>query len=310
MKLILSFFDKFFGPKIFHSIPNDIGDNFKNLIFNFMSLRHKEKYFEFKIPDNKKMLFIYNFLFNIDSDLARGGEEVLLLSVIFSKERNSEYMQFIFKKIENEFKKNKLIFYGLYSDLSQEEEEVNKQYKNILKILDKAYKILKHKIEKEKIIKNIFREFNLDDISDTSSLLKMMARIFITTIDATIPKGAIILYDIGTIIGKQIVGILKSNSTEELIAELSNFWKKHNFGEIDEVQIIGQQINFKVYDCFECKHYSNINMTVCRFDEGVISEILTQKLKKKYYVKEIQCFGTGKNYCEFLVGLKPEYKLK
>ncbi|MGQ4874671.1 MAG: hypothetical protein ACP6IY_11435 [Promethearchaeia archaeon] len=103
-----------------------------------MSLRHKEKYFEFKIPANKKMLFIYNFLFNIDSDLARGGEEVFLLSVIFSKERNSEYMQYIFKKTENEFKKNKLIFYGLYSDLSQEEEEVNKQYKNILKILDKA----------------------------------------------------------------------------------------------------------------------------------------------------------------------------
>jgi predicted hydrocarbon binding protein len=131
---------------------------------------------------------------------------------------------------------------------------------------------------------------------------KIILKTFITSIDSTIPQGATILYDIGETLGNQINHLFVGNELRKLLSQIGDFWQRNLLGEIDEVRFESdKEFYFNVYECFECSHMPDIGQTVCKFDEGILTNILSTKLSQPVSVKEIECFATGSDHCRFKI---------
>ncbi|MEM2924743.1 MAG: helix-turn-helix domain-containing protein [Methanocellales archaeon] len=109
-----------------------------------------------------------------------------------------------------------------------------------------------------------------------------------------------ILKLIGKQVGEQIAGEFKSRKMHDLLEEIANYWKAHNLGQvsINNSTII-------VRNCIECENMPNVNSCLCGFIEGVLETILDRNLNVKSNVTEIECWGTGHDYCKFIITANP-----
>lgn len=83
----LSYFQKKIGPQIYYSFPEKVLDpRFSSRIRNIMDQALGEEFFTYKFEDLNSV----NFFFEIDSKWARGGKEMVMLSLIFDKILNLE----------------------------------------------------------------------------------------------------------------------------------------------------------------------------------------------------------------------------
>lgn len=108
-----------------------------------------------------------------------------------------------------------------------------------------------------------------------------------------------IMKRLGNDIGIKIGQGFKSDDSEGVLNELSNFWKDHELGNITIINNCNPAI--LVINCFNYYKMPCVGKTLCSFDEGIIEGIFSSRLKLKYNVKETECFGTGHDLCKFVV---------
>ena len=84
---------------------------------------------------------------------------------------------------------------------------------------------------------------------------------------------------------------------EEGIASL---WEKLKLGKVVEAT----QTRFVVEDCYMCSGLPTINDTYCKIAEGMIRGIMLKKTGENCIVKEVRCWGTGSEECEFRIERK------
>ncbi len=100
--------------------------------------------------------------------------------------------------------------------------------------------------------------------------------------------------DIGTRIGTEF----ESDNEEELLQELSVFWRSHKLGEIKVTHMSNPSI--LVTGCYHCSRMPNVGKTLCSMDEGILEGIFSSRLDIDYTIKETECFGTGFQHCKFV----------
>ncbi len=76
---------------------------------------------------------------------------------------------------------------------------------------------------------------------------------------------------------------------------LAEVWEKLKLGKVVE----SGKDRFIVEECYNCSGLPEIGKPYCKIDEGIIEGILNKKLKKRFIVKEVRCWGTGDEVCDF-----------
>ena len=151
------------------------------------------------------------------------------------------------------------------------------------------------------IIQNMFDTRKLSNKSDPGAILQSIFNTFTTVIDARVPESAKIHYDIGLKLGYNFQGFFSSKELQDLVYELQEFWRRNGFGRIEELEFKPGEIQFNVYNCFECSHIPNIGRTVCKLDEGFLSTLFSNRLTSNYEASELECFATGEDHCRFSI---------
>ncbi|MDW7733250.1 MAG: V4R domain-containing protein [Methanolobus sp.] len=104
------------------------------------------------------------------------------------------------------------------------------------------------------------------------------------------------LYDAGYDIGLNVISKqIKSSSLEGVLEELADIWKKLNLGAVE----LADANRIRVKDCYQCGHMPDVGKPLCPSDAGIIAGVLDKTIGKKHSVKEIKCWGTGYDICEF-----------
>ncbi|OLS14250.1 MAG: ArsR family transcriptional regulator [Promethearchaeota archaeon CR_4] len=302
MYLLLVHFDAMSGPRIFSAIPSQLPPEIKNLAPRFLDIPLKDTVFEFITSGHPSYQFV-NYPFEIPSPWARGNIETLLISAVFEQFLDIHTISPVIREIADNFLSRPEIFKGLYN--LQKDPGCHKQTQEIEHLLQQGAKTVGHKEEQIQIANRAFTQKFLNEESTASQVTQIFNKVFITTIDARVPQGAAILFEAGTIIGNNLVPIFISDNSEALLAEAAAFWRKYALGQIDDIRTTPNQLRFNVYECFECSHYPNIGRPVCKFDEGVLTSLLSKKLQQSIKVTETDCFATGKGRCCFTVDIEP-----
>lgn len=102
-------------------------------------------------------------------------------------------------------------------------------------------------------------------------------------------------WDIGTKIGEEF----ESYDYNNVLSELSFFWKNHDMGEMTVVN--ENKLTIIVLNCYHCGSMPNVGKTLCSMDEGIIEGVLSSRLNSNFNVREIECFGTGHDHCKFYI---------
>jgi len=85
--IVLSHFHRTIGPSVFYSYPkNMLSDKYSSEITNIMEQPHIEDFFIHTITNFSSL----NYNFNIQSKIARGRREMLMVSVIFEQQTTTE----------------------------------------------------------------------------------------------------------------------------------------------------------------------------------------------------------------------------
>ena len=115
-----------------------------------------------------------------------------------------------------------------------------------------------------------------------------------------------VLFDQGYELGKRVFSEMVSGETlEEVLRSLAQLWEELELGTV-EVLEAGDAARILVRDCYQCMHMPNVGKPLCATDEGIIAGILEGKLGTRFRVKEVECWGTGKEYCEFEIRRLPD----
>lgn len=146
--LILSYFDKIIGPKIFLKVPDNYNSNYLQYIPNLIDY-YDEGYFihEFVI------LKTANLIFQISSPLARGYMEIAMISIVLlNEEINPNFFQESLKYFVFEIKRINDIYQGFYIE-KEEIKGTRKAYIKMKDLMNLIYNSLPKKI--------LFRRFNI-----------------------------------------------------------------------------------------------------------------------------------------------------
>lgn len=104
---------------------------------------------------------------------------------------------------------------------------------------------------------------------------------------------------IGNDIGKKMSKLFVSDSLDDLLQEMADFWKSHNLGI---VEVAGHDpLTMSIYECYDCSDMPDVGRTLCALDEGLLEGIFDAGLNMTTRVKEIECFGTGYDHCKFII---------
>jgi hypothetical protein len=114
-----------------------------------------------------------------------------------------------------------------------------------------------------------------------------------------------LLYSLGYELGKEVMGEkIQGKSLDRVVEGLAEYWRHTGLGEIEVVNR-DDTLVLRIMECFDCVSMPNIGKTLCFFDAGIFAGTLEKNLKQKYSVREVKCWGTGYEYCEFEVTSSP-----
>jgi len=89
--------------------------------------------------------------------------------------------------------------------------------------------------------------------------------------------------------------ILAERIEEDDVYEgLAEIWERLRLGRVVESSVK----SFIVEECYNCSGLPEIGKPYCRIDEGIIEGILHRKGERRK-VREVKCWGTGDEVCEF-----------
>lgn len=103
----------------------------------------------------------------------------------------------------------------------------------------------------------------------------------------------LLLKKIGFDIGYHILANLVEE--EDLGDGIARLWNKFDLGEITEFGK-GKMV---VENCYFCGGLPYSGYTYCKQDEGILEGIMLRKYGEKFLIKEVECWGTGKEKCTF-----------
>ena len=228
-----------------------------------------------------------------------------MLAIQSERAEQLSFVHYNINRLAEKIKNNSEVYKAFYIDRKGEDRDIRKQYDWLMLALDKTYKILESKYEQLVVVDRLFQQENINDSDDVAKIIQTLARTFITVIDARVPEGAVVLFDVGSVLADKYEGFFRSTELDILLDEVSRFWKRYAFGEIDDLVVEQDNMEFCVYDCFECSHFPNVNQTVCKFDEGFLTGLLSRKLdQKEVIIEEIECYASGFDHCKFQVKMK------
>jgi len=101
------------------------------------------------------------------------------------------------------------------------------------------------------------------------------------------------LKKIGFDIGYHILANLIED--EDLKNGIAKLWDKFDLGEITE---FGNG-KIVVENCYFCGGLPYSGYTYCKQDEGILEGIMLRKHGDRFLIKEVECWGTGKERCTF-----------
>ena len=106
---------------------------------------------------------------------------------------------------------------------------------------------------------------------------------------------------IGNDIGKKLSDLFVSNSVDDLLWEIADFWKSHNLGIM---KMSGHDpLTLFVYECFDCSDMPDVGRNLCTLSEGLLEGIFDGSLNLNIQVEEVECFGTGYDHCKFNINI-------
>ena len=83
MRLIISYFHDKLGPIIIYFTPEDVSEEIKEKVLNFLDLDLGESFFEINLHENK--LKTINHYVEFASEAARGRNDIVLITLITEK---------------------------------------------------------------------------------------------------------------------------------------------------------------------------------------------------------------------------------
>jgi len=161
MNIILTYFNPTLGPIIFFSLPDGISEDISKKILSFFNFELNEEFFEIVLVNEN--LKITNLYFEIQSSWARGGTEMVMISIIFDKNfkflKKGEFFNQILKEISKKINDTNIVYKAFYknSDFEKDDKEVNEKYEMLKEILQKYLNLLqqecKEDVEPTKLLK-------------------------------------------------------------------------------------------------------------------------------------------------------------
>ena len=143
--LILSYFDRIIGPKIFLTTPQNLMTNLdEEYITQIKSLMGSDNtgFFTHNFSPELKTA---NWTFNLSSKWARGRAELLMISIIISEEEpDYSTYEIILSKFVEKIKNIPDLYKAFYinSDAMEDKEEVKKKFTILREELNNLYKII------------------------------------------------------------------------------------------------------------------------------------------------------------------------
>lgn len=88
---------------------------------------------------------------------------------------------------------------------------------------------------------------------------------------------------------------------EQFVAQLQKILRDLKIGilRIEEIQDNADQIILTVAQDLDCSGLPPTNEVVCNYDEGFLAGVLETYTKKRYLVREIDCWASGARVCRF-----------
>ncbi|MFX1274014.1 MAG: ADP-ribosylation factor-like protein [Promethearchaeota archaeon] len=138
MHLMLITFDSLLGPKIYLTVPDTISnEKLKERISDFLNLDLGKSFFEINIIEES--LKTFNLYIEIPSEIARGGIEMALISLITEKNYKSSLFYDILKDTQKQMLEVKDLYKGFYMDDKISDSQVEIKYKELKNILNQSY---------------------------------------------------------------------------------------------------------------------------------------------------------------------------
>jgi len=105
-------FNSLFGPEVFFAFPEEVPDNIRNKIQKIFDLEVLDQFFEITIK--KENIKITNMYLEIPSNWARGGVEMIMLSVLTADNVDNTLFHSILSDFTQKIKSNPNIFKCFY----------------------------------------------------------------------------------------------------------------------------------------------------------------------------------------------------
>jgi predicted hydrocarbon binding protein len=112
-----------------------------------------------------------------------------------------------------------------------------------------------------------------------------------------------IFYEAGKHAGKVFCGemITKRDNFDEFIVQLQELLKKFGIGvlRVEESNLERMVFTLTVAEDLDCSGLPVSDETICTYDEGFISGVLSEYTGKSFNVKEVDCWCSGDRVCRF-----------
>ena len=112
-----------------------------------------------------------------------------------------------------------------------------------------------------------------------------------------------IFYEAGKQAGKEFCKelITQKDDFNEFVVELQELLKKLKIGilRIEEADLEKMNFTLTVAEDLDCSGLPASDETICTYDEGFISGLLSEYTGKKFSAKEVDCWCSGDRVCRF-----------
>ena len=112
-----------------------------------------------------------------------------------------------------------------------------------------------------------------------------------------------IFYEAGRHAGKEFCKelITRQDDFNEFVVELQELLKKLRIGilRIEEADLDKMTFTLTVAEDLDCSGLPASDETICTYDEGFISGLLSQYTGKDFSAKEVDCWCSGDRVCRF-----------
>ncbi|HJJ95154.1 MAG TPA: MarR family transcriptional regulator [Methanocorpusculum sp.] len=114
-------------------------------------------------------------------------------------------------------------------------------------------------------------------------------------IDPVLQRGGIIL-------GQSVAPFLVADTLEKTVENISDFWKRYEFGELSLVSV--NPLRLDVKNCYECMTLPSPIPGGCIISTGILSALFSSFYGKEVTVTEIECICHGAPACRFEINVQ------